>query len=263
MARASARRFKRIREKISENSDRVAVALDEILPRAVGQQARLHSAMRYSALKHADGLRSFIIFEIGRLFKLDELSLLRIACAVECAHAHFQIHEDLPQLSDNAQRFGCDSLHIRYDEPIAVLAGNALMSAAFEILAHEDTHPDPAMRCALVQQLAFITGAAGSASLSERFDVAVETKVAAANLNRIHNAGRAAVMAYAAYAPSLLAGCKKKEDLALTSYCKDVALVKRLIDEIAMEADKDEAGENNALFGDWESCTKSYAALWD
>ncbi|MDB5452828.1 MAG: ispA, partial [Caulobacteraceae bacterium] len=149
--------------RISAAADLVTVALDELLPRAEGPEARLTEAMRYAALGPGKRLRTFFALETGKMFDLDERPVLRAACALECIHAYSLIHDDLPCMDDDDERRGRPAVHIAYDEATAVLAGDALQTAAFEILAHPDTHPDGTVRCELVAKLAHASGARGMA----------------------------------------------------------------------------------------------------
>src|SRR3954468_21135275 len=129
-------------ERINETADLVTVALDELLPRADGPESRLTEAMRYAALGPGKRLRPFFALETGKMFDLPERPVLRAACALECIHAYSLVHDDLPAMDDDDLRRGRATVHKAYDEATAVLAGDALQTAAFEILAHPDTHSD-------------------------------------------------------------------------------------------------------------------------
>jgi farnesyl diphosphate synthase len=127
-------------DRVGEIADLVTVALDELLPRAEGPESRLTEAMRYAALGPGKRLRPFFALEAARLFDIDERSVLRAACALECVHAYSLVHDDLPCMDDDDVRRGRPTVHRAYDEATAVLAGDALQTAAFDILLHEDTH---------------------------------------------------------------------------------------------------------------------------
>ncbi|WP_206209131.1 polyprenyl synthetase family protein, partial [Vogesella mureinivorans] len=90
--------------------------------------------------------RPFFALEAARLFDLEERPVLRAACALECVHAYSLVHDDLPCMDDDDVRRGRPTVHRAYDEATAVLAGDALQTAAFDILLDEDTHDDPAVR---------------------------------------------------------------------------------------------------------------------
>src|SRR5258705_9136082 len=150
-------------QRVAEAADLVTVALDELLPRADGPESRLTEAMRYAALGPGKRLRTYFALETGRMFDLDEGYVLRAACALECIHAYSLIHDDLPCMDDDDIRRGRPTVHKAYDEATAVLAGDALQTAAFQILAHPDTHSDGALPAELVTKLAPAAGAQGMA----------------------------------------------------------------------------------------------------
>ena len=95
-----------IGRRIAEAADVVTVALDELLPRAEGPEARLTEAMRYAALGPGKRLRPFFALETGKLFGLNEQSVLRAACALECVHAYSLVHDDMPCMDDDDLRRG-------------------------------------------------------------------------------------------------------------------------------------------------------------
>jgi len=150
-------------QRVAQAADLVTVALDELLPRAEGPESRLTEAMRYAALGPGKRLRTFFALETGKMFDVPERPVLRAACALECIQAYSLIHDDLPCMDDDDMRRGRPTVHKAYDEATAVLAGDALQTAAFEILAHPDTHSDGAIRAELVMKLAQAAGARGMA----------------------------------------------------------------------------------------------------
>ena len=97
------------------------------------------------------------------MFDIDERPVLRGACALECIHAYSLVHDDLPCMDDDDMRRGRPTLHKAYDEATALLAGDALQTVAFEIMAHPDTHPDASIRGELTHRLALASGAKGMA----------------------------------------------------------------------------------------------------
>ena len=106
---------------------------------------------------------AFIAIEAATLFDIEERPVLRAACALECVHAYSLVHDDLPCMDDDDLRRGRPTVHRAYDEATAVLAGDALQTAAFDIILHEDTHEDAEIRCELASRLSFASGARGMA----------------------------------------------------------------------------------------------------
>ncbi|HEX4180615.1 MAG TPA: polyprenyl synthetase family protein, partial [Caulobacteraceae bacterium] len=136
-------------QRIAEAADLVTVALDALLPRADGPEQRLTEAMRYAALGPGKRLRPFFALETAKMFDVEERPVLRAACALECIHAYSLVHDDLPCMDDDDLRRGRPTVHKAYDEATAVLAGDALLTVAFEILADPDTYPKGDVRAEL------------------------------------------------------------------------------------------------------------------
>jgi farnesyl diphosphate synthase len=121
--------------RVAEAADLGNVALDELLPRGDGPEGRLTEAMRYAALSEGKRLRTFFALETGRMFDLDETSVLRVACALECIHAYSLIHDDLPCMDDDDLRRGRPTTHRRFDVPTATRIGYLLVPVAARVLA--------------------------------------------------------------------------------------------------------------------------------
>jgi farnesyl diphosphate synthase len=155
--------------------------LDRLLatdPALAAGPTRLKDAMRYAALGGGKRLRPFLLLESARLFGVAENAALSAACAVECVHCYSLVHDDLPAMDDDALRRGRPTLHIAFDEATAILAGDALLTLAFEILGEPSTHADPAIRAELVLLLARAAGWQGMA-LGQALDLDAERR----NLN--------------------------------------------------------------------------------
>ena len=151
MPLSSHRQFEAALAFAAESVDRT---MDRLLPSGDEGEARLFEAMRYSSLGSGKRLRAFFVLASATLFKVAATPALRTASAIEFVHAYSLIHDDLPAMDDDDLRRGKPSCHKQFDEATAILAGDALQALAFEVLAHTDTHGDPAVRCALVAELA-------------------------------------------------------------------------------------------------------------
>src|SRR5262249_49358743 len=114
-----------------------------------------------AALGPGKRLRPFFAMETARLFDVEARPVLRAACALECVHAYSLVHDDMPCMDDDDLRRGRPTVHKAYDEATALLVGEALQAAAFEIMAHPDTHEDAQVRSELVRKLAVASGARG------------------------------------------------------------------------------------------------------
>src|ERR1700739_3205263 len=137
------------------------VALEKLLVVPPGLEARVYQAMRYAALSPGKRLRPFLVLAGARLFGVARHCAMRAAAPLEMVHAYSLVHDDLPAMDDSDLRRGRPTCHKMFDEATAVLAGDGLLTAAFEVLAHADTHGDPAVRCELVASLAAAAGSSG------------------------------------------------------------------------------------------------------
>ncbi|TGY88491.1 polyprenyl synthetase family protein [Marinicauda algicola] len=225
--------MKQFLTELEEAADRVTVALDALLPRADGPEARLASAMRYAALGPGKRVRPFLALQAGRLIGAEERALLRISCAIECIHSYSLIHDDLPCMDDDDLRRGRPTVHIAYDEATAVLAGDALQAVAFEILAEPDTHPNGYVRSLLVGELARAAGARGMVG-GQALDMYL-TEEGSADIGLITRTQRmktGALIAFSVSAPVILTEAGKEARTALEGFAHDLGLIYQIVDDI-------------------------------
>lgn len=235
-----------LKNRLQEAADRITVAIDALLPRPQGPESGLLSAMRYAALAGGKRMRPFLTIETGRLFDADEKSLLRTAAALECVHTYSLIHDDLPCMDDDDLRRGQPTVHKQYDEATAVLAGDALLTVAFEILADPATHPDPQMRCFLITGLAKAAGAqgmVGGQAMDMAGAAAGDDLIAITRMNRMKTG---ALIAFAVDAGALLGVASEEERHALARYAHDIGLAFQLADDM-LDAAGSEAETGKAV----------------
>jgi farnesyl diphosphate synthase len=153
---------------------RLGALLQDSEPYGAGD-VHLAEAMRYAALGGGKRLRPFLLIQSARLFGLPEADALDAACALECVHCYSLVHDDLPAMDDDGVRRGRPTTHIAFDEATAILAGDSLLTLAFEIVSAPETHSDPEVRAELVHGLARASGWQGMA-LGQALDLSAENR---------------------------------------------------------------------------------------
>jgi farnesyl diphosphate synthase len=146
--------------------------------REIMRPARLLEAMRYASLSAGKRLRPFLVVETARLFGVPQDAALMAATAVECVHTYSLIHDDLPAMDDDALRRGRSTVHKAFDEATAILAGDALLTFAFDLLSRPETDADAEVRIALVSELSRAAGLGGMAG-GQILDLAAEGRFGA------------------------------------------------------------------------------------
>jgi farnesyl diphosphate synthase len=159
--------------------------------------------------------------------------LLRAACAVECVHAYSLTHDDLPCMDDDDMRRGRPTTHRQFDEATALLAGDGLLTLAFEILADPATCPDPQMRCLLIAGLAKAAGPCGMVA-GQMIDVVGpgEEEEGVQTVTRMNRLKTGALIAYAVEAGALLGGAPDDARHALARYATDIGLAFQMVDDL-------------------------------
>jgi len=205
--------------------------LDRLLPLDAFPARRVTEAMRYAALGQGKRLRPFLVVESAALFGVPRDRALRTGAALECVHCYSLVHDDLPAMDDDDLRRGKPTAHKAFDEATAILAGDALLTVAFEILADEATHPDPTVRVALVSRLARAAGVAGMVG-GQMLDIEAETRADAAELAHIgliQSLKTGALFRYACEAGAILGGA---DAAPLIRYAQKIGLAFQIADDI-------------------------------
>src|SRR6202046_4313949 len=143
------------------------------VPGELARPERLMEAIRYSCLGGGKRLRPFMVVESANLFDVPRQRALMAGAALECVHCYSLVHDDLPAMDDDALRRGRPTAHKAFDEATAILAGDGLLTFAFDILSRHETHADPRVRIELVMALARASGVGGMAG-GQMLDLAAE-----------------------------------------------------------------------------------------
>jgi farnesyl diphosphate synthase len=206
--------------------------LDRILAVPPGLEARVYEAMRYSALAPGKRLRPLLVLGAARLFGVARRSALQVAAAIEMVHAYSLIHDDLPAMDNSDLRRGRPTSHKEFDEATAVLAGDGLLTMAFEVLSHPDTHGDPAVRCELVSSLAAAAGPAGMVG-GQMIDLIAEKRcLDIGAITRLQRMKTGALIAFSCEAGAVLAKAAPEVRMALRGYAHDLGLAFQIADDL-------------------------------
>jgi farnesyl diphosphate synthase len=206
--------------------------LDRLLAVPPGLEARVYEAMRYSALAPGKRLRPLLVLAGSRLFGVARRSALQVAAAIEMVHAYSLIHDDLPAMDNSDLRRGRPTCHRQFDDATAVLAGDGLLTMAFEVLAHPDTHGDPAVRSELVASLAMAAGGAGMVG-GQMIDLIAEKQpLDIGAITRLQRMKTGALIAFSCEAGAILAKAAAELRTALRGYAHDLGLAFQIADDL-------------------------------
>ena len=208
------------------------IAVEKLLVAPTGLEGRVYQAMRYSALAPGKRLRPFLVLASAQLFAVARRCALQVAAATEMVHAYSLVHDDLPAMDNSDLRRGRPTCHKEFDEATAVLAGDGLLTAAFEVLADPDTHGDPAVRCELVTALAGAAGAAGMVG-GQMIDLIAEHQTLDIGaITRLQRMKTGALIAFSCEAGAILAKAPHELRTALRGYAHDLGLAFQIADDL-------------------------------
>jgi geranylgeranyl diphosphate synthase, type II len=221
-----------IQRYLEEQRALVDQELDRLLPSASDYPASIHQAMRHSIFAGGKRLRPTLCLESGRLFDGDQGALLRLACALEMIHTYSLIHDDLPALDNDDLRRGKPTCHVVYGEATAILAGDALLTLAFETLGAAEL-PSAQVRLRVVRELARAIGTRGGMVAGQVVDLETTSGSAdAATLEFIHSAKTGAFIRMAVRGGALYAGAPEADMNRLTVYGEKIGLAFQIADDL-------------------------------
>jgi farnesyl diphosphate synthase len=229
---------------MSRAAKEVELALDGLLPAVEGMEGRLAEAMRYATLGGGKRMRGFLVIESAALFGVAETSAARVAASVEMLHAYSLVHDDLPAMDNDDLRRGKPSTHKAFDEATAILAGDALQTRAFEVLAEADTHSDALARCELVAALGAASGAKGMAG-GQMIDMVTEgQELTAAAVTRLQTLKTGRLIQYSAEAGAILGRASSHQRHQLAAYGRDLGAAFQIADDLLdVEGDAADIGK--------------------
>jgi len=224
------------------------------------QSNPLADAMRYATLGSGKRFRPFLVIETAALFGVSQAKALAAAAAVECIHCYSLVHDDLPAMDDDDLRRGRATVHKAFDEATAILAGDALLTLAFEILGRAETDPDPAIRSELVLGLARAAGWQGMVG-GQMLDLLAEhTPTDLQGVIRIEALKTGALIEFSVIAGAILGRGGAAERQALARYARALGLAFQVADDL-LDAEGDAAEVGKATAKDAASGKATFVSL--
>ena len=218
-----------------------AVETDEIV-----RPKRLIEAMRYSSLGGGKRLRPFLVVESAAVFGVPRDSALLAGAALECIHCYSLIHDDLPAMDNSDLRRGRPTLHKTYDDATAILAGDALLTIAFDIITRDEIHRDAGVRLALTRALARASGVGGMAG-GQILDLAGEGRFGdrePVDVARLQQMKTGALLRFGCIAGALLGQAPRGEYQALDDYGRALGEAFQIADDLLdVEGDAEALGK--------------------
>jgi len=210
----------------------VEKTLDGMLHLPDGPEARVVEAMRYAVLGGGKRFRPFLSVAVTDLLGVPVEAVGRAAAAIECVHCYSLIHDDLPIMDDDDMRRGKPSLHRAFDEATAILAGDALLTLAFEMLADAATHESAEIRLELITGLARAAGMQGMVG-GQIIDVlSPDLTLDAGGLTRLQKMKTGALIGFSVDAGALIGKARAEQRHALGNYAHDIGLAFQIADDV-------------------------------
>ena len=221
-----------LNESMKREGAKADAALERLLPPVEGDHARVCEAMHYAIFAGGKRLRPFLTLKGAALFGALESQALRAAAAIEMLHTYSLVHDDLPCMDDDDLRRGRPTTHRQFDEATAVLAGDALLTRSFEILADPETHPNGAVRAELVARLASAGGTSGMIGGQMMDMQAPERNYDMDGVIRLQRMKTGALFEFSSEAGPILAEAGPRDRQNLRDYARDLGLAFQIADDL-------------------------------
>ena len=248
-----------LKKDMKEKQELVNIILDRYLPRKDEYPKSLHKAMRYSLFAGGKRLRPYLTMLTYQMYKKDPEDITPVAAAIEMIHTYTLIHDDLPDIDDDDYRRGKKSCHVLFGEGEALLAGDALLVNAFELITYANISPELKVR--FVRELAHACGISGTIA-GQMVDIESEgKKVSKKTLAYIHENKTAKLINICLRFGALAAGAPAKEVAALEDYGNHLGLVFQIVDDLLdIEGNPTTLGKSTGK--DAEAGKATFPAVW-
>ena len=223
-------------DQIAEDTEALLGRLlsEALLPDEIARPKRLIEAMRYSSLNGGKRLRPFLVVESAAVFGIGREAGLLAGAALECIHCYSLVHDDLPAMDNSDLRRGRPTLHKAYDDATAILAGDALLTLAFDIITRDEIHRDAGVRLALTRALARAAGVGGMAG-GQMLDLAGEGRFGdrePVDVARLQQMKTGALLRYGCIAGAILGQASQKQYQALDDYGRALGEAFQIADDL-------------------------------
>ena len=219
-------------QRLDDDAEFATRAMDTLLPKDDGPEGVLMEAVRYSALMGGKRVRPYLTLNTAQLFNVDPKCALRVAAAIEMVHCYSLIHDDLPAMDDDDLRRGQPTCHVQFDEATAILAGDALLTRAFEVLSEEGTHQDANVRIHLVKELSKAAGAFGMVGGQMLDLVAHQHDLDMSEVARLQRMKTGALINFACISGAILGKASESAVQKLHGYAHDLGLAFQIVDDL-------------------------------
>jgi len=223
-------------DKTAEDTEALLSQLlsDAVLPDEIARPKRVVDAMRYSSLGGGKRLRPFLVVESAAVFSVPREAALLAGAALECIHCYSLIHDDLPAMDNSDLRRGRPTLHKAYDDATAILAGDALLTIAFDIITRDEIHREPAVRLALTRALARASGVGGMVG-GQMLDLAGEGRFGdrgPVDVARVQQMKTGALLRFGCIAGAILGQASEAEYKALDDFGRALGEAFQIADDL-------------------------------
>lgn len=250
-----------LRARLTHYRELVDARLDELIPEETVEPHQIHHAIRWSLFAGGKRFRPLLLLAVGEEFGAKISPLLDAACSLELIHTYSLIHDDLPSMDDDDLRRGRATCHVRFGEATAILAGDALLTLAFQTIA-SDEKLTPGVRVCLINEVARASGTPQGMVAGQAHDLAAESRaVSGEELERIHRLKTGALITASVRSGAIIAGASETELEMVTRYGVALGLLFQITDDLLdVTATAEDLGKTPGK--DARSSKATYPALY-
>ena len=233
-------------QELEEIAEAINRKIDELFPTSFTKNADiLFEAIRYSAISASKKIRGFLLVKTADIFNVNREQSLKIAAAIEMIHTYSLIHDDLPAMDNDDYRRGKPSCHKEFGEAIGILAGDALLTYAFEVIASDQDNIDPILRIKIIQEITRAIGIKGMIG-GQVIDITSQN-MDYDDLKEVHKLKTGALIEASCVAGAIMGHAYSDEILVFREYAGKLGLIFQMVDDLIDEEDDKEKANANLL----------------